>query len=335
MNERSSQCQGKVLQNTAPVFVVGSPRSGTTLLLRVLNDFTPYGSIRDDGLMLRFKDLLQQYGDLSIKKNSLRLISDMLSSHEYRDQSRFTNQELSAEEIHGDVCAPSYAAIVYELYRREVAVHGKTYWIDKTTFYAKRMRDVLAVFPNAKFIHIRRDGRDVALSLFRINFGPKNAYSAAKYWRQYVDAVHQQQEYIPKGQLLEISYEEVLQSPIDSFILLAEFLQLGPRFLTRWKCECNEYLKRGNFNKWQNELSDNQVRVFESVAGDTLELAGYETVNDATQRTRLSLPTVAFYRIQDLLLQLQTGENRKPGISKRLQSLIIKLRSLFYAADSH
>ena len=67
-----------------PVFIVGRTRSGLTILLNILSNYTPAFGCRDQGMLLRFKDLLGRYGDLTVQSNMLQLIQDILNSYEYK-----------------------------------------------------------------------------------------------------------------------------------------------------------------------------------------------------------------------------------------------------------
>ena len=60
---------------------------------------------------------------------------------------------------------------------------GKTRYGDKTPGYVKEMRRIQRVLPEARFVHIIRDGRDVSLSHLRMNWGPETYAESARLWR--------------------------------------------------------------------------------------------------------------------------------------------------------
>ena len=68
------------------------------------------------------------------------------------------------------------------------ALHGKPRWGDKTPHYVHHVDDLLAVWPAARVVVLVRDGRDVALSLRRMPFGPNNAWAAAQWWARGIRA---------------------------------------------------------------------------------------------------------------------------------------------------
>ncbi len=69
------------------------------------------------------------------------------------------------------------------------------------------------LFPDAQFVHILRDGRDVALSLAGQLWGQKSAFTAARYWRRCVEAGLEDGRALGAGRYHELTYEELLATP--------------------------------------------------------------------------------------------------------------------------
>ncbi len=137
-----------------PCFLVGRTRSGLTILLKILNDYTPIAGCQDQGMILRFKDLLGFYGDLTVQSNMLQLIQDILNSYEYKHLLR--GPEIEAMELYNRLPEMTYAALMDEVYKAKAAIDGKEKWIEKTPYYALRIPDLLELFPNARLIHMSR-----------------------------------------------------------------------------------------------------------------------------------------------------------------------------------
>ncbi|NEQ76176.1 MAG: sulfotransferase [Okeania sp. SIO2C9] len=72
------------------------------------------------------------------------------------------------------------------------------------------LKEIHKLFPEAKFIHIIRDGRDVAESLKRVFLGPKSIYGIAHRWREYVITFDEFKKTINSDQFLEIHYEDLV-----------------------------------------------------------------------------------------------------------------------------
>src|SRR4051812_49769243 len=82
----------------------------------------------------------------------------------------------------------AYRAALEAPYLAYAAQHGKPGWGDKTPYYIGHIDELRRVFPEARIVNLVRDGRDVALSLLRVPFGPANTWAAAHQWRGAIDA---------------------------------------------------------------------------------------------------------------------------------------------------
>jgi hypothetical protein len=153
-------------------------------------------------------------------------------------------------------------------------------WGDKTPEYAYHLPLLLELFPEASFVHVVRDGRDVALSTFDMHFGAKNAYAAARDWMACIDAVDTFRRAFPQARVLEIRYEDLLSDPQAVFGGLSRFLQIvdGEALAARVGSAVAPQLRAGNTNKWRARLSTSEQRRFEAVAGSALTRYGYDRI---------------------------------------------------------
>jgi hypothetical protein len=257
----------------------------------------------------------------------LRLIQDILNSYEYKHLLR--GPEIEATEVFNRLPDMTYAALMNEVYKVKAATRGKVKWIEKTPYYALRIPDLLELFPDARIIHMCRDGRDVAASLFRSKHGPKNAYMAAHYWQTNVLAARQARTLVAPSDFYEFRYEDLLGDPVGTFSNLLKFLRMDLSLVEAWRKDADSVLNRNNTGKWKKMLSARQIRMFERVAGDTLELYGYDTVTPSNLRTPVGGVEAKILRIQSVCEQALTtsGEYYRRAISKRMQAAQIRIRS--------
>jgi len=195
---------------TAPVFIVGCGRSGTTLLRLMLNSHTRIGipgetwyfpELHADLAMimgwseLEWRERLTQriaastvFPQLGIKIESLRNQLESLT----RDQ------------------WPSVVAAANLAFAKG---ERKARWGDKTPGYVRCLPTIKELFPDAKILHMIRDGRDVALSFLRQSFGPNAILEGADYWRADVERGRRDGPQAFRDSYREVRYEELVTEP--------------------------------------------------------------------------------------------------------------------------
>jgi Sulfotransferase family len=172
------------------------------------------------------------------------------------------------------------------------AREGKTRWGDKTPAYISHIDRLAAIWPDAHFVVLVRDGRDVALSVTKVPFGPNNVWAAARSWSGAIRHGREAAERYPE-RVLTVRYEDFVADPEHELVTLCSFLQLGydPDMLaiersdrakvvedqTSWFTNVWAPITTDAVGKWRAELTPQQQQVFESVAGNELRELGYET----------------------------------------------------------
>jgi hypothetical protein len=105
----------------------------------------------------------------------------------------------------------SPAGAMRAFYGLYAARFGKTRWGDKTPYYVRHMTAIADALPEARFVHIVRDGRDAALSIVPLWFGPNSVEEAAVEWRDTVLGARRQAARLPH--YLEVRYEDLVRAP--------------------------------------------------------------------------------------------------------------------------
>ncbi|WP_296631020.1 sulfotransferase [Thiobacillus sp. SCN 63-57] len=297
-----------------PIFIVGAPRSGTTMLQYRLRNH-PHISLPtgESHFFIPLYRNLKSFGDLSQEDNIRRVLQAM------HEQSRdFLETDLHglkfdvdrlARELHteGRYTMP---AIISGLFEKNARGEGKSRWGDKTPYYVMHLPKLLEWFPDAQIVHLIRDGRDVALSLFgrQHDFSVYNTYFAAEYWESYVEKGRALGSQLPPQQYMELRYEDLLAHPEDSMQRICTFL--GEPYSAELFAVTSvddpgktplvhEPLKADNAGKWRSKMTPAQIRAFESVAGKTLREFGYDLV---TPGMPPALAVKAAYRLHNKVL---------------------------------
>jgi len=253
------------------VFILGAPRSGTTFLASLLAR-TRFKAPFETHFIPKYYKKLTEYGDLNQFSNFSSLLDDILSERAVMQWKLNLKYEVFFTSFNGHV---SYDELVDKLCSMKRNDNGDGCWGEKTPWYLQELGVIYELFPNAKYIYIVRDGRDVALSLLKKEWGPNNIYACAEYWRTLNKESPILAELKEKGQLLELRYEDLLDDT-------EEYVQRFYEFLAEpYDRDSLDSLvstaKAGNYNKWKENLSDQQIKLFDSVAANTLSRFGYET----------------------------------------------------------
>jgi hypothetical protein len=195
--------------------------------------------------------------------------------------------------------ADAYRFVVEAPFHAYATKHDKPRWADKTPHYVHHVDHLLAVWPRARFVVLVRDGRDVALSLRRMPFGPNNAWAAAPWWARGIRAGEQAQSAHP-DQVLTVRYEDLAQAPAEVVPRICEFVELrytpdmlaledaDPRKIVpdqaSWFPTLFDGINTTAIGRWRREMSERDQRLFAARAGAELERLGYEVASDGVVR---------------------------------------------------
>lgn len=301
-------------QNSGPIFIVGAPRSGTTMLQYRLrnhpNISLPTG---ESHFFIPLYRNQENYDDLSRPENIRSVLQAMYDqSREFLETDlhglKFDIERL-ALELHAEG-RHTMPAIISGIFEKNARGEGKKRWGDKTPYYVMHLPKLLEWFPDAQIVHLIRDGRDVALSLFgrQHDFSVYNAYFAAEYWESYVEKGRALGRQLAPHQYLELRYEDFLAQPEDSMKVICSFLgeaysaglfEVAPVEVPGKTPLVHKPLQADNAGKWRSKMTPFQIRAFESVAGNTLRALGYDLMTSGEPPRIIEK---AAYRLHNKLL---------------------------------
>jgi len=321
------------LADANPFFIVGAARSGTSLLSRIMNSHPHIAVPFESHIYHTFLPWLRHYGDLSRLENMACLLDDILATEMLRHWSppadrAATLSAIRRHDLHG---------LVDGLFSSWARAQGKQRWGEKTPSHVRHWRQILQGFPEARFLHVVRDGRDVSLSWIEAPFGPKNLFYAAQRWREYLAWVAELRAAVPAGQLVDVHYAELLAEPERTLERICEFLgePFDPAMLEYYReaapyptdarniVALDQPLLRDNSGKWRETLTPDELRVFETIAGDALEQYGYPLVaREGGIRLAEQLRYRALHPPQRALAMLRN----RPGHREHLRKLALYVR---------
>lgn len=263
----------------------------------------------------------QEFGDLSQVDNIRAVLHAMHKKNPGFMEGDLHGMRFDPDELAAELHAAgrhTLPAIISGLFEKNAQGEGKVRWGDKTPYYVMHIPKLLEWFPDAQFIHLVRDGRDVALSLFgrKHDFSVYNAYFAAEYWESYIEKGRAAGSQLSSDQYIEVHYEDLLSKPDKTFKTICTFLgeefsekmfEIAPVKDPGATPLVHESLKAENIDKWRKEMRPAEIRAFESVAGNTLRTLGYETL---TAGKPASLIEKILYRLHNKLLKSYWQQRR-------------------------
>ncbi len=292
-------------------FIVSSPRSGSTLL-RMMLDAHPQLAIPSETHFV--PEVIEAFDG---GRPTPEAVVAMLRAHRRWEDFHLSPDELLARlREHEPLTAGKAVRSFFALY---AASQGKPRWGDKTPEYVEMMRPIERALPEARFVHVIRDGRDVALSrtkwrLQRVGRKPP-VERLAKKWQKAITVARKQGGKV--GHYLEIRYEDLIADTdtalrrICDFIALefdpimlayhehaaerlAEIAHTLPEREDRNALAASERLskhemttrppERDRIFAWREEMSEDDLATFESVAGGLLRELEYPVGDGARER---------------------------------------------------
>ncbi len=282
-----------------PFFLLGHDRSGTTML-RLILDRGDVAIPSESMFLIDVSDRKPAQGVLREVWNHPRVRLWNLTG-----QPPAIPPGLRPEDAYRFAVSAPFVAYA----KRE----GKTRWGDKTPAYISHIDRLAAIWPDARFIVLVRDGRDVALSVMKVPFGANNVWAAARSWATAIRSGRQAERRYP-GRVLTLRYEDLVSRPTEEVPKICAFLSLGydPSMLAieqtdrakvaedqaGWFTNVWAPITTAAVGKWRTEMTPHQQQVFESVAGEELRELGYETTG-----TTASPALVPAYAAHDAALR--------------------------------
>jgi hypothetical protein len=197
-------------------FICGVTRSGTTLL-RLMLDTHPQVAIPGE----------THWVPRLIKRMERRKLTADEAADFVTEHKRWGDFHLDAEELRArwralrPFTAGDAIRSFYGLYAER---EGKPRYGDKTPGYLREMLRIQRVLPEVRFVHIIRDGRDVALSVLKLNWGPSNPTQAAELWTERIAKARKQ---APKvGHYMEVRFEDLVMDTEGTLREVCRFIEL-------------------------------------------------------------------------------------------------------------
>lgn len=277
----------------APVFVVGCPRSGTTVLYHMLLSAGDFAVYRSECNV--FNLLVPRFRGMRSAADREELMKIWLRSKMFRVSG------LDAAEIRAKIFAECHSGGDFQrIVMGEVArKQGMRRWADSTPEHLLYMEQIKREIPDALFIHIIRDGRDVALSFAKQGWSYPLPWDrderlgvAGLYWEWVIRTGRKLGKRLG-ADYQEVRFEELISNPEKTLSQLGQFIDHDLDYDRIQRAGIGSVSEPNSsfagesgqsFNplgRWKSKMSSEEIAGLEELIGDFLTKLGYSLGSQA------------------------------------------------------
>ena len=273
---------------TAPFFIVGSGRSGSTLLRMMLACHSRLTIPPETWYLI---PLLQRFNfDQRLNSDEVESAVSIVTSHY-----RWPDMKLDAQDFRRQAARlpkPYLRDLVEVVYRSHVQAEGKARWGDKTPVYIEILPQLARMYPSSKFIHLVRDGRDVAKSFQATDWIGRWLHDNAREWIRALECHWRLVHSDFRDRILQVRYEDLVLETEGTLQQVCAFIgeEFEPQMLS-WQQKVDEQVPARERDihaklklkpdaesvaRWKREMSAREMFVSEAFMGSHLTRLGYE-----------------------------------------------------------
>ena len=277
-----------------PIFIVGHERSGTSLLRAIIGSHPEVSIPPNDCNLLRYYDMRSKYGNFETEEEKWLFINDIKSDHKFKcwpmDWAGLETDILSKCQN----LKEAYICILRNLWDKS----GKTRGALKRPTYEHRIEFLLELFPDSLFIAIIRDPRSIVASqkyyngklrkYWKVGFFNTGCIVTGMSWNKSIGKIRSFEKKYGKGQILVLSYETLIKSPVETVKQICDFtsldfsesmLEFDKQFdfksNSSFSTNTGNLIYKDSLRKWQKKLTHLEVRLVEYFAENKLVAESY------------------------------------------------------------
>ncbi|PWE19058.1 sulfotransferase family protein [Aliarcobacter skirrowii] len=280
-------------------FIIGNPRSGTTLFRLMLNKHSKICVPPEAGFLVW---LYKEFKDTVFNVNYDYFIEQLMSTNkietwnlDYEKLKNYLNNKKPS--TFQDVMDCVYQFYTLDVLKKEINLYG-----DKNNYYLNHVDLLASLYQNAKFVHIIRDGRSVAASYKGVmkqkmvsKYAPKlptEINDIASEWKTNISNIEKSFSKLLIEQKITIRYEDLVLEPEKTLIKVCDFLGLNfekqmlnyytttiqdglePEEYLAWKQKNLQPLQKNEIDKYK-QLTNKELIDFEKAAESFLKKYDY------------------------------------------------------------
>lgn len=269
-----------------PVFVVGCPRSGTTLLSLMIHAHPRLAIPPETRFLTKAWRQRARYGDLQTKAQR-RALARVCT----RPRSRIADLGLDPKATRRAILAapPTLGTAFGVVFQEFARLHGKARWGDKRPLYHQETDVLLRLFPDAQIVHIIRDGRANVASLKRMPWWPYDSVGTMAAWSLAEYCARRDLRRLPSDTVHLVRYESLVADPTTVLGELCDFLEedfdeamLEPAEVSHvvperktWHENLRGEVSTAPVQAWRSKLEPWEIGLMETVLRRALDRYGY------------------------------------------------------------
>jgi len=272
---------------------IGTQRSGSNLLRLMLNQLPEISAPHPPHILKIFFPILSRYGDLNIPRHFYQLAEDVCAWVN-ANPVPWDGVIFHVDDMLRQCRRNTLMELFTRIYETKARHDQGAYWCCKSMESVNYVDQIEAAGIAPYYLHIYRDGRDVALSFLKAIVGPKHVYYLAKKWDEEQRLSLLVRQRLGPQRVIQVRYEDLIRDP------KAEMHRLCSALGVPYSDEIFEYyhsteslntatsgqmwknvvkpIMADNHDKFRREFSGEQLVIFERVAGPVLDELGYQNM---------------------------------------------------------
>ena len=276
--------------NFSPVFIVGAPRSGTTLMAVLLNRHSRIAIPPETQF---FTEFLIEHPPQSVRGHDGTELVELALHHR-----RISDLKLEKEDVLTELSGdnqPNLTCLFAAILRAYTAKQNKVRPGEKTPKHLEHVPELYQNFPKAKIICVLRDGRDVVRSLLKTDWAePGNRRRFGLFcmeWSYLARLVLELKKTIPEDRFMVVKYEDLLIEPEENLRNICDFLEenfeeqmlqtssssgVVPEWESQWKRKAEKMLDASRAYAWKKQAAAQEIWKMNVMMSPELHMVGYE-----------------------------------------------------------
>ncbi|GIG82371.1 sulfotransferase family protein [Planotetraspora kaengkrachanensis] len=277
------------MQSDRPVFVVGCPRSGTTMLQLMLHSHQRIAVPPETRFVGTAYFSRRMYGDMRLADHRRKLAKWIANGR----NTKFRELGLdTADFVQAAMLGPgSLGSVIGMVFKSYAERFGKPRWGDKRPSYYRHVEILTRLFPDAQFVHIVRDGRDCVASLKEMPWYKPDSIGAMANWAEAIDFGRRHARKLPADTFYQLRYEDLTADPEAELKKLCTFIgedydpaMCEPHHMAEvavpshkvWHSNTHQEVTTARTGSWASRLEPWEIALAEDVLGERLAHHGYE-----------------------------------------------------------